>query len=184
MANKTGKQYIADNDLEGAIERLENSYKNWKSHWFEVCQIIMNNCKDWAKKYILDPITQTVRTIGDMIKKSKPKNTAQESHTYLINLYDNAGNWVYTKIGKANNIQQRLRQIAKEKYLGGGGRAEIITYYTLPNDDLAQVLESFMRGYFRKTKTLIPNDRFDPFTPTEEDLAVFQQYYDLTVASA
>lgn len=184
MKQKSASQYISSNDFEGAAERLESANGRWQGHWFNVCQTIMNNCKEWAKKYILDPITKTVRTIGEMVKKKQPKNVSQESYTYLIKLFDEAGNWVYTKIGKANNVKQRMNQIRKEKYLGGNGSVEIIKTYTLPNDDLAQVLESFMRGFFRKTRELIPNDRFEPFDPSEEDFAVFEQYYQITLANA
>ena len=63
---------------------------------------------------------------------------------------------------------------------------EIIKAYELPNDDLAQVLERFMCNFFRRNKDVnyYPNDRFDAFEPTNEDLEVFERYYQLTLTNA
>lgn len=189
IVNKKSKAELIDtNDFEGARNRFENANGRWKKHWFDCCQQIFNSCKEWAKKYILDPITQTIHAIEEMIKKVKPKKEGT-SHTYLIKMYDDCGKWVYTKIGKANVLKDRLNRLRKEHYNKENVQIadiEIIKTYELPNDDLAQVLESFMRNYFRKNKSenFHPNDRFDAFEPTEEDFAVFENYYQLTVANA
>ena len=185
--NPTYSDYVSTNDFEGAKERFDNANKRWKSHWFEACEEIFNACKDWAKKYILDKINKVILVIGDFITKKRPKEEGT-SNTYLIKMFDEAGNWVFTKIGKANVIAKRMYGLLKHEYKRGGpvkiSNIEIVKSYQLPNDDLAQVLESLMRAYFRKTRKFIPNDRFEAFEPTAEDLQVFENNYNLVMANA
>ena len=186
--SKSKADLIASNDFENAKIKFENANGRWKSHWFDCCEQIMNNCKDWAKKYILDPIAMTITKIAEMIKKVKPKKE-KNSHTYLIKMFDTNGNWVFTKIGKADSVSKRMNDFKNHEYKRNNvtiGNTEIIKTYELPNDDLAQVLESFMRNFFRRTKSenYYPNDRFDAFEPTAEDLEVFEKYYQITLANA
>ena len=186
--SKSKAVLIATNDFENAKIKFENANSRWKAHWFDCCQQIMTNCKEWAKKYILDPITMTITKIVEMIKKVKPKEE-KNSHTYLIKMFDTKGNWIFTKIGKADSIEKRMKDFKNHEYKRNKvtiGATEIIKAYELPNDDLAQILESFMRNFFRKNKDVnyYPNDRFDAFEPTEEDLNTFERYYQLTLANA
>jgi hypothetical protein len=188
IMSKSKADLIANNDFENAKIKFENANGRWKSHWFDCCQQIMNNCREWAKKYIIDPITMTIKAIGEMITKIKPKKDST-SHTYLIKMFDTSGNWIFTKIGKADVIQKRMNDFKNHEYKRNKvtiGSTEIIKEYELPNDDMAQILESFMRNFFRKTKseTYYPNDRFDAFEPTAEDLDTFEKYYQLTLANA
>lgn len=185
--NPTYSDYVSSNDFEGAKERFDNANKRWKTHWFEACEEIFNACKDWAKKYILDKINKVILVIGEFITKKRPKEEGT-SNTYLIKMFDEAGNWVFTKIGKANVIAKRMQGLLKHEYKRGGtvkiSNIEIVKSYQLPNDDLAQVLENLMRHYFRKTRKFIPNDRFEAFEPTAEDLQVFENNYNLVMANA
>ena len=102
-------------------------------------------------------------------------------------MFDDAGKWVFTKIGKANVIAKRMRDFINHEYKRDGvtiSDVEIVKSYQVPNDDLAQVLESLMRNYFRKSHEYIPNDRFVAFEPTDEDLQVFENNYNLVMANA
>ena len=185
--NPTYSDYVSSNDFEGAKERFDNANKRWKPHWFEACEEIFNACKDWAKKYILDKVNKVILVIGEFITKRRPKEEGT-SNTYLIKMFDEVGNWVFTKIGKANVIAKRMQGLLKHEYKRGGtvkiSNIEIVKSYQLPNDDLAQVLENLMRHYFRKTRKFIPNDRFEAFEPTAEDLQVFENNYNLVMANA
>ena len=76
---KSMSDYVRTGDFEGCLERYYNAYKNWKEHWFEGLEIIYNNCAEWAKKYVLDPIAKTVTKIANIVKpifkrKSKYEN--------------------------------------------------------------------------------------------------------------
>lgn len=186
--SKSKAEIIASNDFELAKKKFENSNARWKNHWFDCCQQIFNSCKDWSKKYIIDPIAKTIYAINEMIKKVKAK-TEKVSHTYLIKMFDTNGNWIFTKIGKADDIEKRMKDFRNHEYKRNNvtiSTTEIIKTYELPNDDLAQVLERFMCNFFRKNKEVnyYPNDRFDAFEPTNEDLNVFERYYQLTLANA
>lgn len=184
--SKSASYYIENNDFEGAKLRFENSNVRWLDHWFNTCKMIYDSCKDWAKKYILDPIAKTISHISECIKKVRTTKNST-SNTYLIKMFDTCGNWVFTKIGKADILSTRLKKLGSQYYARDGvqiGHTEIIKSYEVPNDDCAQILESLMRNYFRKTKHHIPNDRFEPFEPTEEDLQIFEKYYNLTLANA
>lgn len=180
----SAREMIEKNDFENAYIHFLNSNKRWKKHWFDACFTIANHCKEWLSKYVFDPI---LYTIEKFIGKIKPKNSSQKSNTYLIKMFDTCGNWVFTKIGKANDLNRRMSEFKKTKYVRQNveiGDIEIIKSYEVPNDDSAQVLESFMRGYFKKTKSNLnfyPNDRFDAFEPTQEDLNMFENYYNLTI---
>ena len=184
---KSYKEYISTNDFEGAKERFESANKRWKDHWFEACEKIFETCKDWAKKYILDKINKAILVIGEFITKRRPKDEEATSNTYLIKMFDEVGNWVFTKIGKANVVTKRMRDFINHEYKRDGvkiSNIEIVKTYQVPNDGLAQVLESLMRNYFRKTHKYIPNDRFEAFEPTAEDLQVFENNYNLVMANA
>lgn len=187
MARKNWKWYVDNNDLLGCYERYKQAYQNWKDHWWETVTEIYDTYKEWGEKYVLDPIK---REIIPRVKKVKAKieNLLANggSNTYLVKFFDNYGMWVYTKIGKASDLYKRLNQQMNKTYKDGTTVVsyEIIKYYNLPTDDLALVLESFMRNHFRKNHTLIPNDRFEPFEPTEEDLEIFDKYYNLVLENA
>lgn len=184
----SAKEMIKNNDFESAYEKMKNSKDSrWYLHWFETCETIAQNCKDWLLKYVIDPISHTIEEISNFIHKARPKDPNAKSNTYLIKMFDSCGNWVFTKIGKANDLKRRMSEFRKTKYSRQNieiGDVEIIKSYEVPNDDSAQVLESFMRGYFKKAKPNLrfyPNDRFDAFEPTAEDLEQFETYYNLTV---
>ena len=183
------KWYVKNNDFEGCLERFNAANKGWKKHWFSVLEDIYNNCKEWSKKYILDPVEMVVITISDCIKKTTKKVqnlvNGANSHTYLINMYDEEDNLVFTKIGKADNINKRFRTLERQYYATQGiqiARVEPVHIFDVKNDDLAQVLESFIRNLFRKTRDFIPNDRFKPFTPSEEEWKEMERYYKLVCA--
>ena len=185
MSN-SASYYIENNDFEGAKARFENANARWLEHWFNTCKVIYECSKEWAKKYVLDPISKTITLVKNCIKKVKSSKVSI-SNTYLIKMFDISGNWVFTKIGKADVLSTRLNKLSSQYYARDGiqiGHTEIIKSYEVPNDDCAQILESLMRNYFRKTKRHIPNDRFEPFEPTEEDLQIFEKYYNLTLANA
>ena len=71
MARKSAKQYIIEDDFEGAFERFETTTKQWKNYWFEVCQQIANNCQEFLQKYIINPIDKTIQVISREKKQKK-----------------------------------------------------------------------------------------------------------------
>ena len=105
--------------------------------------------------------------------------------TYLINMYDEEDNLVFTKVGKADNINKRFSALERQYYATQDiqiARVEPIYVFNVKNNDLAQVLESFIRNLFRKTRDFIPKDRFKPFTPSEEEWKEMERYYKLVCA--
>ena len=190
MPKKSAKEYISTNDFEGCLDRWEHC-KNikWSAHWFDTLVTIYENAKEWSKKYIIDPIEKTVTRIADCIKKTATKVKTlcedESSYTYLINMFDESNNHVFTKIGKANNTNRRFKELCKTHYSRENvtiSRIEPIYVFQCRNDDLSQVLESFIRNLFRKTRDFIPNDRFKPFTPSEEEWKEMERYYKLVCA--
>ena len=101
---------------------------------------------------------------------------------YIINMYNENDKCVFTKIGKSKNILRRFQKLERQYYATQGvqiARIEPVHVFNVKNDDLAQVLESFIRNLFRKTRDFIPNDRFKPFTPSEEEWKEMERYYKL-----
>lgn len=181
---KSAVECIETNDFEEAKRRYEKAYSNWKDHWFETCITIFKSCTEWAKDYVINFVDKTIVKINEIATKIKSKK-GKFSYTYVIKMFDDMGNWVFTKVGKADNVSKRMYDLSKEYYSRQKvkiGSVEVLKTYELPTDDLAQVQESFMRNYLRKTKKFYPNDRFEPFEPTEEDYNIFDQYYDTVVA--
>ena len=104
---------------------------------------------------------------------------------YIINMYDENDKCVFTKIGKSKNVIKRFQKLERQYYATQGiqiERVEPVHVFNVKNDDLAQVLESFIRNLFRKTRDFIPNDRFKPFTPSEEEWKEMERYYKLVCA--
>ena len=108
-----------------------------------------------------------------------------KSIVYIINMYDENDKCVFTKIGKSKNILRRFQKLERQYYATQDvqiARVEPVHVFNVKNDDLAQVLESFIRNLFRKTRDFIPNDRFKPFTPSEEEWKEMERYYKLVCA--
>ena len=104
---------------------------------------------------------------------------------YIINMYDENDKCVFTKIGKSKNILRRFQKLERQYYATQDvqiARVEPVHVFNVKNDDLAQVLESFIRNLFRKTRDFIPNDRFKPFIPSEEEWKEMERYYKLVCA--
>lgn len=100
-------------------------------------------------------------------------------------MYNENDEWIFTKIGKSNNVIKRFQKLERQYYAAQDVqimRVEPIHIFDVKNDDLAQVLESFFRNLFRKTRDFIPNDRFKPFTPSEEEWKEMERYYKLVCA--
>lgn len=183
---KNWKWYVDNNDLMGCYERFKKAYSNWKDHWWETIEMIFNQSSEWAKDYILDTLNREIVPLVKKVKKKIETTLKNGSNTYLIKMFDENGNHIFTKIGKADNVKTRLRQQMGHTYKDGTTVKdyEIIKTYHVPTDDLALVLESFMRNYFKKLYDFIPNDRFFAFTPTDKDMEVFENYYNLVVENA
>lgn len=104
---------------------------------------------------------------------------------YIINMYDENDKWVFTKIGKSKNLLKRFQTLERQYYAKDNiqiMRVEPVYTFNVKNDDLAQVLESFIRNLFRKRHDFIPNDRFKPFEPSEEEWKQMERYYKLVCA--
>lgn len=148
--------YIITNDFEGAYVRWKDTTKRWKSKWFEVLQTIYNKCKDWSKKYILDPIKKVVYAITEKVK-SKSANLC-----YWIRLYGENHTILYNKIGTTTrNLFTRLNEIITRSNEGYYGY-DIIRIWDC-GDLPPEGLESELRSKLIKKyggKNFVPNDRF------------------------
>lgn len=173
MCRKNYAYYIVNNDFIGAKERLEQATKNWKSHWYECCIKIAENNKEYYEKYLFDENTFTITKVKVVVKYTKQAT----SHTYLIDLLDSREERVFTKVGKANDVADRLNKILSKGYAEADVEdLKILKVYEMPTPDLAEALESLIRNYIKTNKNVgfYPLDRFTPFTPTEEDYKAFE----------
>lgn len=131
-----------------------------------------------------------MRSVEELIEYSQRSKEIEEwrkvkSIVYIINMYDENDKCVFTKIGKSNNVIKRFQKLERQYYATQDVqimRIEPVHVFNVKNDDLAQVLESFIRNLFRKTRDFIPNDRFKPFTPSEEEWKEMERYYKLVCA--
>ena len=131
-----------------------------------------------------------MRSVKELIEYSQMHKEIKEwekakSIVYIINMYDENDKCVFTKIGKSKNILRRFQKLERQYYATQDiqiARIEPVHIFNVNNDDLAQVLESFIRYLFRKTRDFIPNDRFKPFTPSEKEWKEMERYYKLVCA--
>ena len=131
-----------------------------------------------------------MRSVKELIEYSQRAKEIEEwekakSIVYIINMYDENDKCVFTKIGKSNNVIKRFQKLERQYYATQDiqiARVEPVHVFNVKNDHLAQLLESFIRNLFRKTRDFIPNDRFKPFTPSEEEWKEMERYYKLVCA--
>lgn len=181
MATKgSADWFIANEDFEGAKEKFDNANARWRGHWFNACATIAKRCSEWATKYLIDPICMTITAIGQFVKKRAPKQNDEESHVYLIRMFDEDGNHVYNKVGKANNLNQRLSTLSRQLYRRSGiqiGRVEIIKTWTLATNHLAESFEQLLHSIMSKKYENIPNDRYTPALLSANEVAEMDRVY-------
>jgi hypothetical protein len=147
------KWYVENDDFEGALDRFNNAYKNWKDHWFEVCQTIFENSSEWAKKYILNPIEKTISKISNFKRIYKDGKAC----AYVVKVWDYAEECFWLKIGKANDLEKRYKN--DKKY----ALVEVYNVYNFESGDVAQSMENILRTFFKKEfpQSHKPLDRFE-----------------------
>lgn len=177
MAAKNMGWYVANNDFEGAVERWMNTNATWKQRWFETCETIFNNCKEWAKTYILNPIDGSIKKVYKILTQRKTKyseliqiaegvdllDNAKEK-CYLFTFFDADGNMVCSKVGTTTRkVLQRLKEeLNSDTYKKiGCARAVVNRVYDCGNIP-AEGLESYFRAMYirRYPQSFKKNDRF------------------------
>lgn len=165
----SAKEYIWHNDFEGCLKRFNEASKRWRNHWFEALKIIYNEHKEWAKKYILDPIKKTVTSIKGIfcnnfiIFWNGFEKQKYSSGAYIIEMYNKKQEKIYTKIGKAKNFSERFNSYKKEKkYSGWIAFIKVLQLYLNNDEDDSLTLENNLRKLFKKydIKGFIRNDTF------------------------
>lgn len=185
---KSAQEYLNDNDFEGAKYRFDNTTQRWKKHWFNICVEIMNKCKEWGEKYIIDPIAQTiVRAINKkLITKSTkvvPIDNDGKSCVYLIKLFaDNKEHFL--KCGKApKNAVSRWKQIIgypyQRPYSVTIDSIEPIKTWEFSTEGQAIDFETIVRNYLKTKLRHYPKDRFEPYTPTDNDIQEIDNLYQI-----
>ena len=194
MANKSMEWYITNNDFEGAKERLDNTSPNWKKKWYAVCETIYNNCKDLAKKYILNPLEYTVTLIEKIVGKRKSKfddnilvadgvdlldNATQKC--YLFTFFNDNDEMVCSKVGTTiRSVKQRLKEELKSKTYTQMGCVRAVVNRVYDCGDLpAEGLESYFRANYIKQfpDSFKKNDRFiDTFFDLKEADKIAEKY--------
>ena len=177
MAQKSMGWYIENNDLEGAVERWLKTSARWKMEWFDTCKEIFDNCKEWAKTYIVNPIDYSIKRITKVITKRKTKysETIQvaegidlldqaKQKCYLFTFFDENDNLVCSKIGTTTRkVAQRLKEeLRSDTYKKIGCVKAVVDRVYDCGEIPAEGLESYFRAmYIRKyPESFKKNDRF------------------------
>ena len=107
------------------------------------------------------------------------------SHTYIIKMYDDNNDYVFLKVGKANDVDVRMRQLCKKGYADTNiENVEIIKTWELPAPELAEMLEKYIQYKLKQKYTRIPNDRFIPIELSSEQMIELENYYNAIIALA
>lgn len=172
------QKYIDKNDLLNAYERFRTAYKNWKDHWWAVVEEIWTRCSNWAREWVLDPIKRTLEPL--IVKRRGRKATAMVGYrceaygmgAYIVQHFNSEDVRLWTKVGKADDVQKRLAQHLNKDYKGTAVRAECIAFYPAKNSNHALSIENVLRDFFNRKHALLGNDRFptlEAITPEEFD---------------
>lgn len=191
MAELPMSWYLLYEDFEGAVERLNATSPRWKSEWYEVCETIFNSCKEWAKKYVLDPIAKAVKKVEQIVTKRKSKysdkillaenvNPLDEAKQkcYLFEFFDENDNSICSKVGTTTRtIKQRLTEELKSKTYTSMGAVKAIIHRVYDCGEMpAEGLESYLRAVYIKKypNSFKKNDRFinEKFDLAETDKIV------------
>lgn len=177
MKSNTMNWYVVNNDFEGAVERWLNTSANWKKKWFQTCETIFNNCKEWAKTYILNPIDNSIKKIHGILTKRKSKysdiiqvaegvdllDNAKEK-CYLFSFFDDKDNLVCSKIGTTTRtVRERLKEeLNSSTYKNIGCIRAVINKVYDCGELPAEGLESYFRASYIKKypQSFKKNDRF------------------------
>lgn len=176
MVRKTAKQYIIEDDFEGAFERFETATKQWKNYWFEVCQQIANNCQEFLQKYIINPIDKTIQVIrrekkqkksiydNKIIIDCKDLMDNKNEKCYLFEFYDSKNNLVCSKVGTTKRkVLQRLKEELNSNTYKKLDCAKAIIRRVYDCGEMpAEGAESFLRAFYIKKypNSFKKNDRF------------------------
>ena len=163
MAKPSATWYIINDDLMGCYERYQQSYKNWKEHWWETVETIYHQSEKWAKLYIIDPIEKTIRAAARMVSKIKAESN---NICYWTRLIGETGSIIYNKIGTTTqSVETRMRQILSKQYKDGYER--LVDYDVIASWDCGnkspEGLESYLRAMLIKkynSQNYVKNDRF------------------------
>jgi len=168
---KSFDKCVEENDILSAYENFEHTTGRWKNYWWECVERIFNSCKEFAKKFILDPVKRLLKEIsisivsaGVPIKETKDFSNCSGEQCYLFKFYDSVGNILFSKIGTTTrNCRKRLKEeIYYYTKRGLDVNSAIIEEVFCCGDTPAEAYESFMRAKFIKQfpNTWHRNDRF------------------------
>jgi hypothetical protein len=166
------KFYVENEDLDGAYDRYCSTTNRWKSYWFDVCNQIFQQSKEWAKKYIIDPVKQSIeirvaqkreRKNYDIQIKPDFKNESNQK-CYLFRFFNAEGERICSKIGTTTrDVMKRMREeLSSPTYTRMGAvRAVVDRVYDCGNIP-AEGLESYFRAEYIKQfpNSFKKNDRF------------------------
>jgi hypothetical protein len=183
MANLSMRDYVINNDLLGAYDRLTKTSYAWEKRWWATIIEIYNQDKKWATIYILDDehyrlieIDENNNIVKDYYSYHTQTDDIKNGHcAYLIYINDFDGNNIYAKVGYSGQLSTRITRLHREY----GSYYLIIPklVFVFATKEAAETMENFMRGYY-KSKYLdnfIKQDRFSNIHFTNEDVEVFQE---------
>jgi len=175
---KSLKEYIAQNDLEGAYLRYQNANAKWREHWWSGVVEIFNSCKEFASQFILDLENKVLRPIIEKVKNVKSKiinrdvpiiekgdfSNCHGEQVYFFKFFNEADEILWTKIGTtAKSYFDRCKREIYDYNRKGHGVAKVIIDNVLNCGDIpAESYESFLRAMLIKEypNTWHRNDRF------------------------
>ena len=180
LKEKSAKEYIADNDFEGAKARLEKTTIRWELYWYEVCYEIATNDKRWFSLYNFYP---NERRIAAAERTETTFLNEVGNFVYLIKMFDVNDEYVFLKGGKTVNLKVRMAQLSKTVYKTQDitiARIEVIKVWKLPTEQLAVSFEHMLHDYFcNKNLEYFRQDRFTPSMVTEKDFEELEKRYEI-----
>lgn len=130
--------------------------------------------KIYNSSTIINPEDDLMAAIKSIRKQNK-------CLSYLMYLHKDGV--VDLKVGKTSNITNRINQLKKQYKLDN---IEVIKTFDFDDDETAEMMESFMRKYYKAKypNSFIPKDRFNNGICTDKELCYFEKKAKLIAAAA
>ena len=104
---------------------------------------------------------------------------------YVIKIYDDCGFYKWLKVGKAKNLEQRMKGIARHGYKDTNiSQIEVMHVFECETEDDALTMENVLRKFYKAkaNSIFIPNDRFENIEFNKEEIennSIIQSQYSL-----
>ena len=182
--NWTMSMYINRNALVEAYERYKQAYWTWESRWWKIVETIYKQDKKWFYLYIIDTekctlVKRDTHLIREQnIDKLSYLCEAEGCGAYIVQHF-NGNMLMWTKCGKANDVDVRLAQQINRDYAKQVTEGVCVAFFPCKSSNEALAMESIIREHYENlgyTHLYRSEDRFDDLCAvSDQDIQILNE---------